>query len=144
MYFDDFRLNALFCIPPVVMEKEKMLAFANTYDPLPIHTDEEYAACTHFGALIAPGVMSFMSIWAKFLEHNPFGNELIAGKSTKIEWLKPVYAQDLLTGQAEITALTRRSARNGVVELTFRVVNQHGESVLINVTEVVVKCRPQA
>ena len=30
-----------------------------------------------------------MSVWANYLEVDFFGNELLAGKSTKIEWLKP-------------------------------------------------------
>ena len=90
-----------------------MMAFAQTYDNIPLHTDEEYAKNTPFGALIAPGVMSFMSVWAKYLEVDFFGKELIAGKSTKIEWLKPVYADDTLNGKATITNMTKRNSRNG-------------------------------
>ena len=118
------------------------MEFARVYDPIPLHTDEEYAKTTHFGGLIAPGVMSFMAIWAKYLEEDRFGSELIAGKSTKIEWFRPVYAEDVLTGRAEITALTRRNAKNGIVEITIYAYNQHGELVLSNITEAVVKCRP--
>ncbi|MBQ3065582.1 MAG: dehydratase, partial [Clostridia bacterium] len=44
-----------------------MIAFAQEYDPIPLHTDEEYAKASPFGGLIAPGVMSFMSVWAKYL-----------------------------------------------------------------------------
>jgi hypothetical protein len=32
-----------------------------------------------------------MSVWAKYLEVDFFGKELLAGKYTKIEWVKPVY-----------------------------------------------------
>ena len=74
-------------IAPAVIEKEKMLAFARDYDNIPLHTDEEYAKNTSFGKLIAPGVMSFMSVWAKYLEVDFFGEELLAGKSTKIPYL---------------------------------------------------------
>lgn len=141
MYFEDFELNRTYDISPAVIEKERMLDFAHLYDNLPLHTDEEYAKTTIFGALIAPGVMTFMSVWVKFLEHNVFGDELIAGKSTKIEWHKPVYANDVLTGKAEITALTKRSAKNGIVEITVSAYNQNGEHVLTDVTEMIVKCR---
>lgn len=41
-----------------------MLDFARLYDYIPIHTDEEYAKQTVFGALIAPGVMPFMTTGA--------------------------------------------------------------------------------
>ena len=142
MYFDDIVLGMELGIAPAVIEKEKMVAFAKTYDPLRIHTDEEYAKTTLFGGLIAPGVMSFMSVWARFLELDFFGNELIAGKSTKIEWLKPVFAEDVLTGKARITNLVARNAKNGLVEITIEAYNGKGELVLTDVTEAIVKRRP--
>ena len=142
MYFEELKLGMTVDTEPVVIEKEKMMAFAADYDHIPIHTDEEYARTTHFGRLIAPGVMSFMSVWSKYLDVDFFGRELLAGKSTKIEWLKPVYAGDVLTGKATITDLVKRSERNGIVEVSVDVYNQNGELVLKDVTEAIVKCRP--
>ena len=142
MYFEDIKLGMTMEVAPAVIGKEKMMDFARTYDPLPLHTDEEYARASVFGALIAPGVMSFMSVWAKFLELDFFGNELLAGKSTKIEWVRPVYADDVLTGRAKITNLVRRNAKNGLVEISVEAFNQRGELVLTDVTEAIVKCRP--
>ena len=141
MYFDDLTLGMTVEIAPAVIEKQKMMDFARTYDPIPLHTDETYAKASPFGALIAPGVMSFMSVWAKYLEQDFFGKELLAGKSTKIEWHKPVYAEDVLHGNAVITALTRRSHRNGIVEISIEAYNQHNVLVLTNVTEAIVKCK---
>jgi len=77
MYFDDLKIGMSVDTAPVVIKKEKMLAFASEYDNIPIHTDEKYAKGTHFGGLIAPGVMSFMSVWAKYLEVDFFGNALV-------------------------------------------------------------------
>lgn len=142
MYFDDIKRNMTVEIAPAVIEKEKMLAFARLYDNIPLHTDEEYAKKTPFGNLIAPGVMSFMSVWAKYLEADLFGVELLAGKSTKIVWVKPVFAGDILTGKATVTNLTKRNPLNGLVEITIEAYNQNGELVLTNVTEAIVKCRP--
>ena len=141
MYFDDLKVGMRVPIAPAVIEKEKMIDFARNYDPIPLHTDEAYAAASPFGALIAPGVMSFMSVWAKYLEQDFFGTELLAGKSTKIEWHKPVYAQDVLHGDAEITRLEQRSQRNGLAEGTIHAYNQKDVLVLSNVTEAIVKCR---
>lgn len=142
MYFEDLKLNMSVDIAPAIIEKEKMLDFARLYDPIPLHTDEAYAKTTPFGQLIAPGVMSFMSVWARYLEQDLFGEELLAGKSTKIEWHKPVYAGDVLTGKAVVTALTQRSPRNGIVEISIEAYNQNGVLVLTDVTEAIVKCRP--
>lgn len=142
MYFDDIQLNMTVDIPPAVIEKEKMLNFARLYDNIPLHTDEEYARNTPFGRLIAPGVMSFMAVWAKYLEVDLFGEELLAGKSTKIEWLKPVFADDVLTATATVTGLVPRNPRNGIVEITIKTRNQNGDLVLTDVTEAIVKRRP--
>ncbi len=143
MYFEDIKLNMTADISSAVIEKEKMIEFALTYDNIPLHTDEEYAKNTPFGRIIAPGVMSFMSVWAKYLEVDFFGTELLAGKSTKIEWIKPVYADDVLTGKAEVTNLVRKNAKNGLVEITIKAYNQNGELVLTDVTEAIIKCKQQ-
>lgn len=141
MYFDDIKLGMEVSIAPTLIEKEKMIAFAKDYDNIPLHTDEEYAKKTPFGKLIAPGVMSFMSVWNKYLEVDFFGEELIAGKSTKIEWMKPVFADDMLSGKAKITNLVKRNQRNGLVEVSIEAYNQKGELVLKDVTEAIVKCK---
>ena len=141
MFFEDIKIGMTVEISSTVIQKEKMLAFARDYDNIPLHTDEEYVEKTPFGKLIAPGVMSFMAVWAKYLEVDFFGEELLAGKSTKIEWLKPVFANDVLSGHATVTALIRRNARNGLVEVSIEAYNQNGELVLTDVTEAIVKRR---
>ena len=141
MYFEDLKLGMTVDISPARIEKEKMIDFARTYDNIPLHTDEEYAKGTPFGRLIAPGVMSFMSVWARYLEVDFFGSELLAGKSTKIEWIKPVFADDVLTGNATVTNLVKRNAKNGLVEITILAYNQNGDLVLKDVTEAIVRCK---
>ena len=143
MYFDDLKLGMTVEIPPATIKKEKMIAFALDYDNIPLHTDEEYAKTTPFGRLIAPGVMSFMSVWVKYLEVDFFGSELLAGKSTKIEWIKPVYAEDTLTATATVTSLVKRNEKNGLVEISIEAYNQNGELVLKDVTEAIVKRKMQ-
>ena len=141
MYFEDIKIGTEIEIAPAVIEKEKMLSFAKDYDNIPLHTDEEYAKKSPFGKLIAPGVMSFMSVWAKFLEVDIFGEELLAGKSTKIEWHKPVFAEDVLIGKAVITNCIERNSKNGLVEVTIYAYNQNDILVLTDVTEAIVKKR---
>ena len=142
MFFEDLKLGMSVETEPVTITKDKMLRFAREFDHIPLHTDEEYAKNTIFGALIAPGVMSFMAVWDRYLDKTFFGDELVAGKSTKIEWFKPVYENDVLRGKVEITELSR-TKRNGLVAVTVDVYNQNGVLVLKNVTESVVRCREQ-
>ena len=141
MFLDDMNVGMEIDIPSAEISRERMLDFARLYDPMPLHTDEEYAKTTRFGGIIAPGVMSFMAVWAHFVETGFFGNELVAGVSTKITWHKPVFAGDTLTGTARVTEITRRNAYNGLAEVTIDVYNQHGDRVLDDVTEFVVRYR---
>ena len=67
-----------------------------------------------------------------------FGDELIAGKSTKIEWLGPVFAGDTLKGRIRVSEIVRRNAYNGIAVTLLEVFNQKDEMVLTNVTESVV------
>ena len=141
MYFDELKHGMQVTLAPVTVDKEEMLSFSRRYDNVPLHTDEAYAANTHFGQIIAAGMMSFLLVWASYLEQDLFGEELLAGTSQKVEWARPVFAGDTLCGTAQITRLTERSPRNGLAELTITVQNQHGEHVLTGVTECIVKKR---
>lgn len=141
MYFEDIQLGTRVEIPPVTIEKERVLEFARIYDPIPLHMDEEYAKKTRFGGLIAPGVMSFMSVWSKYIENDFIADELIAGKSTKIEWYKPVYVGDVLKGVLTVSDMQKRNKYNGIVTLSIDIFNQKGELVMNDVTESVVKCK---
>ena len=139
MYLDEINLNMKIDIPPVVIDKEQMLDFSNKYNPIPIHCDELYAKQTKFGRVIASGYMSFLAVWAEFMKNDIFGEQLIAGKSSKIEWFRPVFADDVLTGTVTVTNITRRNDYNGIAEITIEILNQENELVLTNITESIVK-----
>lgn len=139
MYIDDINLNMTIEIPPVTIDEKQMLDFSNTYNPIPIHCDKEYVKKTKFGKVLASGYMSFLAVWAEFMKNDIFGDELIAGKSSKIDWFRPVFAGDVLNGGVTVTNVTRRNEYNGIVEIKIDVFNQQQELVLTNVTESIVK-----
>ena len=143
MYLEDIKLNSEITVDNIVIEKEEMLDFAKKYNPVKIHTDEDFAKLTRFGELIAPGMLSFLSVWSQYAEMDFAGEELIAGKSTAVEWLKPVFAGDVLCGVAKVTGLSFRNERNGVMTVTIDVFNQKDEKVLTSVVESVVKRKPK-
>ena len=43
MYFDEIKMNMTLETAPVLITKEQILSFGNLYDPLLLHTDEDYA-----------------------------------------------------------------------------------------------------
>lgn len=139
MYFEELILNKPVTLESVVMKKDDMIAFSEKYDNIPLHTNEDYAKKTPFKGLIASGMMTYLEVWAKYIEVDFFGDELIAGQSTSIRWLKPVYAGDILTGTAMITKLCERNEKNGSAVLEISVRNQHNECVMTCEAEAVVK-----
>ena len=139
MVLDEIKVGEKIKIAPAVVEEEEMLAFSRRFNNIPVHTDADYAKTTKFGKPIASGIMSFLVVWANYIQLDFAGEQLIAGKSSKIDWFKPVFAGDVLTGTAEVTAITPRNDYNGVLEVTIDVFNQSGELVLKNVTESIVK-----
>lgn len=141
MYLEDFTVGTTYDIPPVTITKEAMTQFAATYDPLPFHLDEDFARGTRYGALIAPGAMSFMAVWGEFVRMNVWNDHMLGGKSTHVEWFAPVYAGDVLIGRAAISNVIRRNEYNGIVEVTLDIHNADGALVMRNVTEAVVQTR---
>jgi len=138
MYFEEIELGTVIDVEPTIIDEQEMLDFALRYDNIPLHTDQEYCKNTRFGRIIAPGVMAFMAVWANYLKADISKEQLVAGKTTKIEWHKPVYANDILKSQAVVTR-KMEGKHTGTVELTFSITNQNADLVMTNVTEMVVK-----
>ncbi|MBO5249083.1 MAG: MaoC family dehydratase N-terminal domain-containing protein [Clostridia bacterium] len=143
MYLDDFVIGTELEIPSVEIDPSEMVQFAKRYDPFTVHLDRQYAERSRFGDLISPGLYSFLVVWKQFVDCNLFGDELVAGKSTKVEWFKPVYGGDVLSGKARIVNVTRRNPYNGIAEIVIEVRNQNREIVLVDRTEAVVLYRPK-
>ncbi len=143
MYLEDIQIGSEVTVENIVIEKEEMLDFAKKYNPVKIHTDEDFAKKTRFGELIAPGMLSFLSVWAQYTSLDFAGEDLIAGKSTAVEWMKPVFAGDVLRGTARVTGLSFRNDHNGVLTVAIDVFNQKDEKVLTSVIESIVKRRPK-
>ncbi len=141
MYFDDFTVGQEFKIESITINKEKMLKFAQDYDPQPIHLNEDFAKKSKFGVVIAPGIMSFMSVWAKFVESNIITQQFIAALSFRVDWFSPVFADDVLKGKATINKLTARNPYNGIVEIRITITNQEGTLVMDTTTEAVLERR---
>ena len=142
MYFEDFELGQRFFVENVPIEEERIRSFAEVYDPLPVHLDEEYAKAMPLRRLIAPGVMSFMLVWAEFVRQGIWRDTMVAGRFTKIEWEAPVYAGDVLRGECVVSELEPRSGNKGCVVLDFYIYNQDEVLVIHDTTKMYAKLRP--
>jgi acyl dehydratase len=76
---------------------------------------------------------------AKFVKQDILGEQLLAGKSFKVEWVSPVLANDILHSKVVINNLTVRSAFNGIVEVKITIYNQEDKMVMDTLTEAIVE-----
>ncbi len=144
MYFEEFEVGHIWQIPAIEMTKDAIIEFAKNYDPLPIHTDEEYADNTRFGGLIASGPHSFMALWTQFIKTcDPLGDELVAGASNHMAWPIPTYAGDTLRGEVEVISTAAKNKYNGVIKAELRGYNQNDELAVKGGAEIYVKRLPR-
>lgn len=142
MYLEEMKTGMSVTIENVTVDKDEMLDFALTYNPAKVHTDEEYAKSTRFGKLLAPGMYTFMAVWRKYIPLDFGGEEFIAGKSTSLEWLAPVFAGDVLSCKAQIADISYRNPYNGILTVSFDIFNAEGTLVLKADVESIVKRAP--
>ena len=131
MYYEDFHIGQKWSIDSFSITEDQVFDFASKYDPLPIHLDEKYAKTTRFGGIISSGVMTFMLFWTEFLkQHDPLGDELIAGMNNHMQWPAPVRSGDQLHGEVTVVDLTRKNTRSGIIEIELKAYNQDGLHVM--------------
>jgi acyl dehydratase len=144
-YFEDFQLGEKFHIPPKTMTDARFLSFAEiTGDAHPIHYDDEYAKTTRFGKRVAHGLLvtAMTAVGASDLSPLLEGS-IVAFVEQSSRFLKPVLIGDTITPEIEVTELVPKTDM-GLLRLTTRVKNQHGEVVLEGMHAYLVKKRPHS
>lgn len=142
MYLEDYTIGMEWKTEPVAIGREELVDFTMKYDPHPIHFDDEYAKNTRFKEIIAPGALTYLAVWGPFMKLNPYGDEIVAGKSTKMEWHLPVYADEKLSGRFWVSKAEPTSNSKGLLEIQIEIKNQDDKVVLTGYTEVVMERRP--
>ena len=101
-------------------------AFAGiTGDYNPLHFDEEFAAKTRFGRLIAQGGIATGLLHALVAMDLPGAGSVFLRQSWKFP--NPVYIGDMITATGTVKAV---KPKRGMAEMEFRVTDQNGEVVL--------------
>ncbi len=130
-WFEDFQVGEQFTYGHWLMTREQMIAFAELYDPEPFHLDESLAHQQGWGGLIASG-MQIGAIWRRLSkEAFPNAATVISPGWDQIRWLKPVYADDLLSVHTEITEARPLDSRpgEGLVKLQNSLLRADDEEV---------------
>ena len=141
MFYDDVPLGYRDELGSFTFTAPDIKRFAAQFDPQPFHMDEEAAARSHFGGLIASG-WHVAAIWMKLMvayqkamfakahaQGQRFGRLGPSPGFRNMVWALPVRAGDELTYRWEITAKKESASRPqwGLVTMHNRASNQNGE-----------------
>ena len=131
--FSDFPIGRTGTLPPKLVTREEVIAFASEFDPQPMHLDETAAAKTLLGGIAASGwhscAMLMRMICDGFLKDTAsMGSPGLA----EVRWLKPVKPGDVLTASYEVkeARVSNSNSAMGVCRFIYDVKNQSGTSVM--------------
>lgn len=131
LYAEELRPGAVFDLGSAKVSKEEILEFGRRFDPLPLHTDEDAAAESRFGGIIASGfhtlaVLQRLSVDTLFSQA-----AIIAGREMgSIRMRAPVRPEDVLHGTMEIVEVRARDDGTAVVHSRGTLTNGSGAVVL--------------
>lgn len=143
MYFEEFAVGDRFAIEPITLTEEEIYAFAEQYDPQPIHIDPQFAEQGLFKGIIASGFHTVSAVWGQWIRANIMGTENLGGTIDFLHFLYPVRPNDQLHTVAEVVEKIPSAKENrGNVVIKLTVTNQNQKAVLETQCRVIIKGRP--
>jgi acyl dehydratase len=145
LYLEDLKVGQSFRSGSVRVELEAIKTFAAQFDPQPFHLDEEAAKTSLFGRLVASGWYT-ASLTMRITVDSDFkiaGGAIGLGVD-EIRWPRPVYPGDELHVESEILELrpSRSNPERGIVKMRSATINQNGEVVMQQTTNLIVPRGP--
>ena len=143
MYFEEFAVGDRFALEPITLTEEEIYAFAEKYDPQPIHIDPQFAAQGLFKGIIASGFHTVSAIWGQWIRANKMGTENLGGTIDFLRFLYPVRPNDQLHTVAEVVEkIPSSKEKRGIVVIKLTVTNQNQKVVLETQSRVIIIGRP--
>lgn len=132
-YFEDFEEGAVYELGSYTVPAEEMRAFAERYDPQPIHVDERAADESMYGGLIASGWYT-ASVCMRLVVDGLFADAASMGSFglDELRWHAPVRAGDTLSATVEVLETRPSASRDdrGYVRNRVAGTNQDGDEVI--------------
>jgi acyl dehydratase len=146
LYLEDLHIGQRFTAGPNLMTRERILSFAEEFDPQPFHLDDEAARQTVFQGLAASGWHTAAVAIKLMVESDLRFSSGLIGFGGELTWPKPTRPGDLLRLEAEILEITpsRSKPQQGVVTVRSVVLNQADEPVYILTAKILAFRRPSA
>lgn len=137
--YEDIVVGEPATLGHVTAERDEMIAFANRYDPQPIHTDPDAAATSHFGGVVASGWYT-ASLCMRVLVEEVLAESTAMGALglEELRWPAPVRPGDVLEVTNEVLEKRPSESRpsTGVVRSEL-VATRRDETVVLEWTAAV-------
>ena len=132
LFLDDLYIGQKFLSDSYELTAEKIIQFAQEFDPQIFHTDAEQAKQTFFKGLAASGWHT-ASITMRLLVQSLNFHHGIIGAGGEISWPNPTRAQDILSVETEIVDIkpSRSKPNQAMVFCRSETKNQRGEILQI-------------
>jgi acyl dehydratase len=145
LYLEDLAVGQTFRSASTTVDYDRMKAFAAEFDPQPFHLDEEAAAGSVFGELVASGWYT-AALAMRLLVDSDFkvAGGLVGAGTEEMRWPRPVRAGDVLRVESEIVEVRPSKSKpdRGIVRIRSTTLNQRDETVMIQVANLIVPRRP--
>ena len=134
---NDLKEGAGFDLGSVTLSEQDIIDFAKAFDPLDFHTDPEAAKKSIFKGLVASGPHIFTYIHrTQWIPR--FGHTVLAGlEVSSWKFLKPVYANQPITGKATITAV-KPNPEKGYMAVTWLYEFRNGKADMVQSLEMTI------
>jgi acyl dehydratase len=147
-YLDDYTVGERFISPARTITEADIVNFAGiTGDWHPLHTDVEYAAQTPYRERIAHGMLTLsigMALPFRLGGHSNFlPKSFIAFYGMdNVRFMAPTRIGDTIHCEVEVTEITDKGKRSGVLTTQNQIKNQRGEVLVSYVIKVLRDKRP--
>lgn len=132
-YFEDFSLGDVFESDWSSLSEEEIVAFAERYDPQPMHVDREWARQGPHGGIIASGFQTVGVTFRLFWDLGVFkGSNIIGIGLDEIRWHKPVKPDQRFRARVEVIDLRESKSKpdRGLVRIRLALLDEAGEEIL--------------
>ncbi len=131
-HFEDFIVGDVREYGGVGVEPGELHAFAERYDPQPIHVNAQAAAASPYGGVIASGWQTAALTMRMVLELIDATHSLGSPGIGRLSWPAPVRPGDVLRVRVHVRAARASASKpdRGLVTLEVETLNARGDIVL--------------
>jgi acyl dehydratase len=132
-YFEDYQAGAVYEYGYATVSEAEIIAFAERFDPQPIHLDARFAGRGPFGGLIASGWHTAGIAMRLIVTHYLSQVASLASPGVdELRWPAPVRPGDSLRLRATIVQARRSRSKpdRGLVRTHAELLNQHDQTAL--------------